>query len=155
MRFFRKLFKTCGQPRVIITDKLRSYNAVKAELGPGFEHRLHKGLNNRAEASHRHTCRRAKIIGQFKSPSQAQRFLSVHDQAAVLFRPKRHRLLACSYRPPVIRPPPVGQSIRTKWLRDGAVRTLLRAYGNNLSKPLDAIESVQLSSARRGGSCNL
>lgn len=97
-RFFRKLFKTWGQPRVIITDKLRSYGAAKAELAPGIEHRQHKGLNNRAEASHRHTRRREKIMGRFKSPGQTQRFLSVHDQTATLFRPKRHRLSARSYR---------------------------------------------------------
>lgn len=97
-RFFRKLFKAWGQPRVMITDKLRSYGAAKADLAPGIEHRQHKGLNNRAEASHRHTRRREKIMSRFKSPGQAQRFLSVHDQTAVLFRPKRHRLSARSHR---------------------------------------------------------
>lgn len=61
-------------------------------------HQAHKGLNNRAEASHRHTRRREKIMGRFKSPGQAQLFLSVNDQIAVLFRPKRHRLTAPSYR---------------------------------------------------------
>ncbi len=55
MRLFRKLFKTWGQPRVIITDELRSYGTAKADLVRGIEHRQHKGLNNRAEASHRHT----------------------------------------------------------------------------------------------------
>lgn len=33
-------------------------------------------------------------MGRFKSPRQAQKVLSVHDQAAGLFRPKRHRLSA-------------------------------------------------------------
>lgn len=98
MRFFRKLFKTWGKPRVIITDKLRYYGAARSEITPGIEHRQHKGLNNRAEASHRHTRRREKIMGRFKSPAHAQRFLSVHDHTAALFRPKRHRLSASSYR---------------------------------------------------------
>lgn len=98
LRFFRKLFKRWGEPRVLVTDKLRSYGAALNELAPGIEHRQHKGLNNRSEASHRHTRRREKIMGRFKSPGQAQRFLSVHDQAATLFRPKRHRLSARSYR---------------------------------------------------------
>lgn len=98
MRFFRKLFKAWGQPRVIITDKLRSYGAAIAGLAPGIEHRQHKGLINRAEASHRHTRRRETIVGRFKSPGQAQRYLSVHDQTAALFRPKRHRLSARSCR---------------------------------------------------------
>ena len=87
-----------GRPRVLITDKLQSYGAAKREIAPGIEHRQHKGLNNRSEASHRHTRRREKIMGRFKSPRQAQRVLSVHDQTACLFRPKRHRLSALSYR---------------------------------------------------------
>lgn len=37
-------------------------------------------------------------MGRLKSPGQAQRFLSAHDQIATLFRPKRHRLSARSYR---------------------------------------------------------
>lgn len=36
-------------PRVMITDKLRSYGAAKRDIMPGVEHRSHKGLNNRAE----------------------------------------------------------------------------------------------------------
>jgi putative transposase len=49
-RFFRKLLKGLQYvPRVIITDKLKSYGAAKREILPGVEHRQHKGLNNRAE----------------------------------------------------------------------------------------------------------
>jgi hypothetical protein len=43
---------------------------------PGVEHRRHKGLNNRAENSHRPTRRRERQMKRFKSPRQAQRFLS-------------------------------------------------------------------------------
>jgi putative transposase len=51
-RFFRKLLKgLLYVPRLIITDKLRSYGAAKREILPGVEHRQHKGLNNRAENS--------------------------------------------------------------------------------------------------------
>ena len=97
-RFFRKLFKQYGQPRVVITDKLRSYGAALKALAPGIDHRSHKGLNNRAEVSHRPTRRREKIFGRFKSPRQAQRFLAVHDQVQTVFRPRRHTLSAASYR---------------------------------------------------------
>lgn len=52
VRLMRKLLKSQGlTPRVMVTDKLRSYCAAKAELIPGIEHRSHKGLNNRAENS--------------------------------------------------------------------------------------------------------
>jgi len=97
-RFFRKLFKQYGLPRAVITDKLRSYGAALKALAPGIDHRSHKGLNNRAEISHRPTRRREKIFGRFKSPRQAQRILAVHDQVQTVFRPRRYTLTAASYR---------------------------------------------------------
>jgi putative transposase len=76
-RFFRKLLKGLPYvPRVIITDKLRSYAAAKREILPSVEHRQHKRLNNRAENSHQPTRLREKKMRHFKSTKQAQRFLS-------------------------------------------------------------------------------
>ena len=97
-RFMRKLMKQYGMPRVMITDKLRSYGAAKRDLAPSLEHRSHKGLNNRAEVSHKPTRRRERAMGRFKSARHAQQFLSAHDQINVLFRPRRHHLNAISYR---------------------------------------------------------
>jgi putative transposase len=86
-RLLRKLLKREGiAPRVMITDKLASYGAAKREIMPGVEHRQHRGLNNRAENSHQPTRRRERVMKRFKSARQAQRFLSVHDQVANLFR---------------------------------------------------------------------
>ena len=52
-KFFHKLLKAFRYvPRVIITDKLRSYSAAKAEDMPSVEHLQKKYLNNRAENSH-------------------------------------------------------------------------------------------------------
>jgi putative transposase len=86
-RLLRKLLKKQGvAPRVMITDKLASYSAAKREIMPGIEHRQYKGLNNRAENSHQPTRRRERMMKRFKSAAQAQRFLSVHDQVANLFR---------------------------------------------------------------------
>ena len=97
-RFFKKLVARYGQPRVVVTDKLGSYNAPIRTLAPKADHRAHKGLNNRIEGSHRPTRKREKIMGRFKSPRQAQRFLSAHDQINTIFRPRRYRLTASSYR---------------------------------------------------------
>jgi putative transposase len=83
----RLLLKKQGiVPRVMITDKLASYGVAKRKVMPGVEHRQHRGLNNRAENSHQPTRRRERIMKRFKSAGQAQRFLSVHDQVANLFR---------------------------------------------------------------------
>jgi putative transposase len=85
-KLMTKLLKTAvTPPRVMITDKLRSYGAARAKMGLRVEHRQHKGLNNRAENSHQPTRRRERIMKRFKSARQAQRFLSVHDQVANLF----------------------------------------------------------------------
>lgn len=85
-RFFRRLVAQFGEPRVVITDKLRSYIKPVSALAPGADHRAHKGLNNAIEVSHRPTRKREKIFGRFKSHRQAQRFLSAHDQINLIFR---------------------------------------------------------------------
>jgi putative transposase len=98
-RLLRKLPKKQGRaPRVMITDKLRSYGAAKKDLKLGGEHRQHKGLNNRAENSHQPTRRRERQMKHFKSAGQVQRFLSIHDPIANLFHLPRHRLSASAYR---------------------------------------------------------
>lgn len=97
-RFLKRLIACFGDPRVVVTDKLRSYIKPIRDLAPDADHRAHKGLNNRIEGSHRPTRKREKILGRFKSPRQAQRFLAAHDQINVVFRPRRYRLSATSYR---------------------------------------------------------
>ena len=37
-------------------------------------------------------------MGRFKSPRQAQRFLTAHDQINTVLRPRRYQLSAISYR---------------------------------------------------------
>jgi putative transposase len=98
-KFFRKLLKRCQYiPRVIITDKLKSYGAAKQEILPGVEHRQHRYLNNRAENSHQPTRQRERRMQGFKSPGHAQRFLSAYGLIAQHFRLRRHRLSASAYR---------------------------------------------------------
>jgi putative transposase len=97
--FFRKLLRATGrQPRVIITDKLRSYAAAKRVVMPGVAHRQHRYLNNRAENSHQPTRERERRMRRFKSARHAQRFVEVHGIVASHFRPRRHLLSAADYR---------------------------------------------------------
>ena len=97
-RFFQRLTERFGEPRDVITDKLRSYIKPIKSLAPKADHRAHKGLNNVIEVSHRSTRKREEILGRFKSHRQAQRFLSAHDQINLVFRPRRYQLNATSYR---------------------------------------------------------
>ncbi|GHO47133.1 hypothetical protein KSX_52960 [Ktedonospora formicarum] len=88
-KFFRKLPKGLQYvPRVIITDKQASYAAAKKEILRSVEHRQHKGLNNCAERSHQSTRQRERTMRHFKSPGQAQQFLSAFGQILDHFRLK-------------------------------------------------------------------
>ncbi len=74
-RFLRRLLKGLQYvPRVIVTDKLRSYGVAQRKLLPKAEHRQSKYLNNRAENSHRPTRRRERQMQRFKSPDQVNDF---------------------------------------------------------------------------------
>ncbi|MYL84642.1 IS6 family transposase [Desulfovibrio aerotolerans] len=98
-RLLRKLMKRRGvEPRVLVTDKLKSYAAAKRETMPGVEHRQHKGLNNRAENSHQPTRRRERQMKRFKSARQFQLFLSIHDPIANLFHLRRDHRSVADYR---------------------------------------------------------
>jgi putative transposase len=98
-RFFKKLLKGLRYvPRVVVTDKLRSYGAALKEIMPSVEHRQHKGLNNRAERSHQPTRQQERPMRRFKSAGHAQRFLSAHAPINNLFRFRRHLLTAADAR---------------------------------------------------------
>jgi putative transposase len=97
--FFRKLLKGLRYvPRVIVTDKLKSYSAAKAEVMPSVEHLQQKYLNNRAENSHQPTRLREKVMRRFKSAGHAQRFLSAFGLISSHFRVGRHLYSANGYR---------------------------------------------------------
>ena len=98
-KFFRRLLKGLRYvPRVIITDKLKSYHAAKQELMPSVEHLQHKYQNNRAENSHQPTSLRERVMRRFKSASRAQRFLSAFGIITSHFRVGRHLYRASGYR---------------------------------------------------------
>ena len=98
-RFFRKLLKGQGRvPGRLVTDKLRSYRAAHREVMPSVIHSTDQYENNRAEVSHEPTRQRERQMRKFKSPGQAQRFLSVHGLVQNLFRVGRHLLQARHHR---------------------------------------------------------
>jgi len=98
-RFFRTLLKNLEYvPRVIVTDKLGSYQVAHRELLASVEHRRSKYLNNRIENSHQPTRQRERAMKRFTSPGHAQRFLSAFSGISPHFRPGRHRLTAPEWR---------------------------------------------------------
>ena len=97
-RFFKRLLRVHkGEPRKIVTDKLRSYDVAHKELIPESIHDTSQYANNRAELSHEPTRVRERGMRKFKSMEQAQRFLNVHAAVYNLFNLGRHLVSAENY----------------------------------------------------------
>jgi putative transposase len=98
-RFFKRLIKKYqGEPRKIVTDKLRSYGVAHRELIPETIHDTSQYANNRCELSHEPTRVRERGMRKFKSMEQAQRFLNAHAAVCNLFNLGRHLVSAENYR---------------------------------------------------------
>ena len=98
-RFIRRLLKgQGGEPRWLVTDQLRSYDAAHGTMMPTVAHRNHVYANNRAEVSHQPTRQREYHMRGFSSSTQAQRFLTLHGLTQNLFRLGRHLMRAVNYR---------------------------------------------------------
>ena len=98
-RFFRRLLRSNGgEPRKIVTDKLRSYPVAHREVTPDSIHVTDQYANNRAEQSHEATRVRERGLRRFKSTIQAQRFVTAHAAVSNLFNLGRHLVRAQHYR---------------------------------------------------------
>ena len=98
-RFFKRLLRSHGgEPRKIVTDKLRSYGVAHRELIPEAVHVTERYANNRAEQSHESTRVRERVMRRFKSTGQAQKFLDAHRAVSNLFNLGRHLVGAEHYR---------------------------------------------------------
>ena len=68
IRFLSRLLQSYPAPRVIITDKLKSYIKPIKAMCRSTEHRSNKRANNRVENAYQPTRRREKCLIKFKSP---------------------------------------------------------------------------------------
>ncbi|MFK7958370.1 MAG: IS6 family transposase [Lysobacterales bacterium] len=111
-RFFRRLLRNNdGEPRKIVTDKLRSYGVAHRELISESIHDNEQYANNRAELSHQPTRVRERVMRRFKSVRSGQRFLSAHAAVHNLFNLGRHLIAAGHFhdlrKSPVCQPAPI------------------------------------------------
>jgi transposase-like protein len=91
LRLMRKLLKKQGfAPKLLVTDKLRSYAAAFRQLGLSCPHEQGLRRNNRAENSHQVVRRRERKLQRFKSARSAQRFLGMHAAVHNTFNHQRH-----------------------------------------------------------------
>ncbi|WP_342226397.1 DDE-type integrase/transposase/recombinase [Rickettsia endosymbiont of Urophora cardui] len=85
IRFLSRLLGNYPTPRVIVTDKLKSYIKPIKLMCSKTEHRTHKRLNNRVENAHQPTRRKEKILIKFKHPNSAQYTLSLMGKVRNIF----------------------------------------------------------------------
>jgi putative transposase len=84
-RFFKRLLRSSGgEPRKIVTGKLRSYPVAHRDVIPESIHVIDQYANNRAEQSHEATRVRERGMRRFKSIGQAQRFVTSHGPGSAL-----------------------------------------------------------------------
>jgi putative transposase len=82
--------KRRGQPKVIVTDRLRSYRAAMNVIGNGADQECGRWLNNQAENSHQPFRRREDAMSKFWDVRTLKKFASVHTSIHNHFNLGRH-----------------------------------------------------------------
>jgi len=90
LKFLRKLMKRYGSPKVIVTDRLRSYGAALKIIGNADKQAVGRWKNNRAENSHLPFRRRERGMLRFRRMRSLQKFVAVHSSIHNHFNQERH-----------------------------------------------------------------
>ena len=90
LKFLRKAMKKHGQPRIIVTDRLRSYGAAMKEIGNAHRQATGRWLNNRGENSHLPFRRRERAMQRFRQLRSLQKFVAIHASFHNHFNQERH-----------------------------------------------------------------
>ena len=89
LAFLKKAMKRYGPPKVIVTDRLRSYRAAMVQLGSARRQEIGRWLNNRGENSHLPFRRRERAMLRFRRAPTLQKFVSVHASVFNHFNQER------------------------------------------------------------------
>jgi putative transposase len=82
--------KRYGQPKIVVTDKLRSYGAAMKVIGNADRQLTGRWLNNRAENSLLPLRRRERAMLRFRQMRCLQKFGAVHSSVHNHFNQERH-----------------------------------------------------------------
>ena len=90
LTFLKRAMKRYGRPKVLVTDRLRSYRSAMEMIGNAAAQACGRWLNNRAENSHQPFRRREKAMGKFRDVKTLQKFAAVHATIHNHFNQNRH-----------------------------------------------------------------
>ena len=82
--------KRYGRPKVIVTDRLKSYRAAMKVIGNAAAQTCGRWLNNRAENSHQPFRRREGAMARFRDIKTVQKFAAAHASVHNHFNQERH-----------------------------------------------------------------
>jgi len=90
LSFLKRTMKRYGRPKVIVTDRPRSYRAAMNTIGNARSQECGRWLNNRAENSHQPFRRREAAMAKFRDMKTLQKFTSVHAPIHNHFKQDQH-----------------------------------------------------------------
>ena len=90
LKFLKRAMKRYGSPKVIVTDRLRSYRAAMTVIGNAANQECGRWHNNRAENSHQPFRRREKAMAKFRDIKTLQKFAAAHASIHNHFNHNRH-----------------------------------------------------------------
>ena len=90
LKFLRKAMKRYGQPKTIVTDRLKSYRAAMKVIGNEAKQDVGRWLNNRAANGHLPFRRRERAMLRFRRMRSLQKFAAVHSSVHNHFNLERH-----------------------------------------------------------------
>jgi len=90
LKFLKKTMRRYGSPKVMVTDKLRSYGAAMKVIGNADRQETGRWLNNSAENSHLPFRRREQAMLRFRLMRSLQKFVTVHASVHNHFNQERH-----------------------------------------------------------------
>jgi putative transposase len=88
--FLKNIMKKYGAPKVIVTDRLKSYRAAMKIIGNESTREVGRWKNNRCENSHLPFRRREYAMLKFRRMRSLQKFVSIHSSVFNHFNKERH-----------------------------------------------------------------
>ena len=88
--FLKRIMKKYGAPKVIVTDRLKSYRAAMKIIGNETTQEVGRWKNNRCENSHLPFRRREYAMLKFRRMRSLQKLVSIHASVFNHFNKERH-----------------------------------------------------------------